>query len=445
MGRGNQPDTADEAVKAPVALIDCNNFYASCERVFDPALQGAALAVLSNNDGCVIARSEEAKRMGVAMGMPMHHIPRDLFARGLLLRSSNYELYGDMSRRVLGVLQEFAPRVEPYSIDESWVALSGLEGDALVATCHRLRKLVLRWTGIQVSIGVGPSRTLAKLANRHAKCHPATRGVFVIERADSPDVLALLSRTAVNEVWGVGARASARLFDMGVLTALDLACADPALIRRRFSVVLERTSRELAGMYCIDMLDEREGKKMIMTSRSFGRACTDRRQVAESLVVHASRGAEKLRRQGSLACALTVILRTNRFAQNEVVHRDTALVALPRPTDNTFDIVRAVHRALARIWQPGVRYHKSGVMLMDLINETHQQLDVFQPPQSDTDRRRSDGLMATLDDLNRRFGREAVTVGYRHPPEEAAWRMRSCFCSRRWTTRIEESPSARLE
>lgn len=240
-------------MKAPIALVDCNNFYASCERVFQPHLHGLPVVVLSNNDGCVIARSPEAIALGITMGMPAHHIPPETRRHGLELCSSNYELYGDMSARVLATLRTFTPLVEPYSIDESWLGFEGFDTSTLAAHCHDLRRTVHRWTGLPVSVGVAPTRTLAKLANRHAKKHPTTGGVFMLEGADHPGTQALLARTPVGDIWGVGARVAVRLQAMGIDTALALAQAPPSWLRQRFSVVLERTARELCGVSCIDM------------------------------------------------------------------------------------------------------------------------------------------------------------------------------------------------
>ncbi|REC94859.1 Y-family DNA polymerase [Kushneria indalinina] len=427
-----------------IALVDCNNFYASCERVFRPKLHGVPVAVLSNNDGCVIARSQEVKDLGIAMGTPMHHLPREAFERGLVLCSSNYELYGDMSARVMATLREFTPRVEPYSIDESWLDFAGFDRTALPAHCQEMHRIVYKWTGIPVSVGVAPTRTLAKLANRHAKRHGATRGVFVIEDAGSPDTLALLERTPVGEVWGIGGRVTPRLYEMGIRTALDLARANPTWIRRRFSVVVERTARELAGTRCIDMNDEHDSKKLIMTSRSFGQMTAERRDVEEAVRAHASRGAEKLRRQQSLACSLRVTLKTNKHMPHLPQDHDSITVALPCPTDDTFEIVRTAQEGLRRLWKDrGIRYQKCGVQLMDLIDVTGQQLDVFQPPQPAADRERTDRLMSVLDQLNGQYGRGTVTVGVQR--QAAAWQLRSNHRSNRWSTRWEELPTVRLQ
>ena len=427
-----------------IALVDCNNFYASCERVFRPWLHGLPLAVLSNNDGCVIARSQEVKDLGIAMGTPMHHLPREAFDRGLVLCSSNYELYGDMSARVMATLREFTPHLEPYSIDESWLGFEGFDHTTLPAHCQEMRRIVYKWTGIPVSVGVAPTRTLAKLANRHAKQHTATRGVLVIDSADSPDTLALLGRTPVGEVWGIGGRVTTRLYEMGIHTALDLARANPKWIRRRFSVVVERTVRELTGVRCIHMNDDHDSKKMILTSRSFGRMTADRREVEEAVRAHAARGAEKLRRQHSLACALRVTLRTNRHMLHLPQDHDSITLALPFPTDNTFEIVRTAQKALHRLWKDrGIRYQKCGVQLMDLIEVTGQQLDVFQPPQPAVERDKSDRLMSALDQLNAQYGRGTVTVGVQRP--DAAWQLRSNYRSKRWSTRWEELPTVILQ
>lgn len=430
-------------MKGPIALVDCNNFYASCERVFRPRLYGLPVAVLSNNDGCVIARSQEVKDLGIAMGTPIHHIPREALHRGLVLCSSNYELYGDMSQRVMTTLREFTPHLEPYSIDESWLGFEGFDTANLPVHCHEMRRTVWKWTGIPVSVGVAPTRTLAKLANRHAKKHEATQGVFVIDAADSPDTTALLERTPIGDVWGIGGRITVRLYEMGIRTALDLARANPKWVRQRFSVVIERTALELAGISCIIMNDEHDSKKLIMTSRSFGRMTADRREVEEALRAHASRGAEKLRRQRSLACSLMVMVKTNKHMLHLPQDHDSIVLPLPRPTDNSFEIVRTAQEGLRRIWKSrGIRYQKCGVQLMDLIDVDGQQLDVFHTSTSDAERVRNDKLMSALDQVNGQYGRGTVTVGVQR--HDGAWQLRSNYRSNRWSTRWDEVPMAKL-
>ncbi|OHV11188.1 Y-family DNA polymerase [Kushneria phosphatilytica] len=429
-------------MKGPIALVDCNNFYASCERVFEPRLQGAPVAVLSNNDGCVIARSQEVKALGIEMGTPIHHIPHEAFRAGLVLRSSNYELYGDLSARVLATLREHTPDVEPYSIDESWLGFGGFDPAGLTDYCRKMRRTVHRWTGIPVSVGIAPTRTLAKLANHYAKRHAATGGVHQLGGLDDPATRALLERTPVGDIWGIAGRIEARLAQLKIHSALDLARANPKWIRSHFSVVIERTALELAGTPCIEMLDEHESKKMIMTSRSFGRMTGDYHEIQEALRAHASRGAEKLRAQRSLTSAVMVMLKTNKHALHLRQHQDAITIALPRPTDSSFEIVRAAQQGLERIWRKGYRYQKCGAQLMDLIGRGNQQLGIFESSQSDAERQRSDKLMATLDQLNRNYGRGTVTVGMQR--QEAAWQLRSNYRSNRWTTRWEELPTVKL-
>ncbi|WP_236944409.1 DinB/UmuC family translesion DNA polymerase [Kushneria marisflavi] len=323
------------------------------------------------------------------------------------------------------------------------MGFEGLEASTLAAHCHALRKTVYQWTGLPVSVGIAPTRTLAKLANRHAKRHPATDGVFMLGDIKSPDTQALLARTPVGDIWGVGGRVAARLHSIGIETALTLAQAHPPWIRQQFSVVLERTVRELCGVSCIDMNESPDSRKMIMTSRSFGRVTSSRRDIEEAVRAHASRSAQRLRAQRSLAGAVMVMLRTNPHMRHLAQDHDRVVLPLPRPTDNTFEIVATAQRALARLWKPHrILYQKCGVQLMDLMDVDGQQLDVFQTPQSDDERQRSDHLMATLDQLNTRFGRNAVTVGVQR--RNADWQLRCGHRSNRWTTRWTELPAARL-
>ncbi|WP_227876003.1 DUF4113 domain-containing protein [Kushneria konosiri] len=328
-------------------------------------------------------------------------------------------------------------------MDESWLGFEGLEVSTLVAHCHGLRQTVYQWTGLPVSVGIAPTRTLAKLANRHAKRHPATGGVFMLGGIDSPDTQALLARTPVGDIWGVGGRVAARLHSIGIDTALALAQAHPTWIRQQFSVVLERTVRELRGVSCIDMNEASDSRKMIMTSRSFGRVTSNRYDIEEAVRAHASSSAQRLRAQRSLAGAVMVMLRTNPHMSHLAQDRNRVVLPLPRPTDNTFEIVATAQRALARLWKPRrILYQKCGVQLMDLQDVDGQQLDVFQTPQSDDERQRSDHLMATLDQLNTRFGRNTVTVGMQR--SDADWQLRCDYRSNRWTTRWGELPVARL-
>ncbi|MCX2522978.1 Y-family DNA polymerase [Larsenimonas rhizosphaerae] len=423
----------------PFALVDCNNFYASCERVFDPALYGRPIGVLSNNDGCIIARSEELKQLGVPMGMPAHLIDPAL-ARRVVLRSSNYELYGDMSARVMDVLYQSRARVIPYSIDEAWLDLSGLPADDLIPDAHRLRHRIHRYTGIPVSIGVAPTFTLAKLASRLAK----HRGDHVHQLGDmtDPSTRQVLATTPIENIWGIGARLAARLTLMGIHSALDLACSPPQHIRRHFSVVLERTARELGGRACLDTTTGPEGEKHhLMTSRSLGQATGHYPSLEQALRQHTNRGAEKLREQKSLARAVMVTLSTARHArQTAPTHQGRLIMELGYPTDSTRLLVKAALDGLARLYRRGHRYQKCGVMLMDLQPCQNRQLHF--PDDTTREAERDEALMTTLDEANQRFGQHTITVGYVR--QNDAWQLRCRYRSKRCTTRWEELATVRL-
>ena len=421
-----------------IALVDCNNFYVSCERVFDPSLRGKPVGVLSNNDGCVIARSQEIKDLGVAMGMPAFKIEGAL-RRQCILLSSNYALYGDMSRRVVDTLREFAPAIEVYSIDECFLDLAGMAPAGLDAHCRRLRHTVVRHTGIPVGVGVATSRTLAKIANHQAKKDPRADGVHVL-KADSAAAQALLQRLPVTEVWGVAGRTAARLGQLGIESAWQLREADPKHIRRHFSVVLERTVRELRGESCIRLDDVGAPRERIMTSRSFGRPTDDLTQLRQAVRAHAGRGAEKLRGQGSVARALLVFLKTNKHRQELPQHHPSLVVPLERPSDDSLEIVATATRALARIYRPGHQYMKAGVMLLDLADKTSLQQDLFAV--DDARQARNQRLMDTLDAINQKHGRGALSLG--KTSVDAAWQLKCEHRTSGYTTRWDELPIARL-
>jgi len=421
-------------------LVDCNNFYVSCERVFQPRLEGAPVGVLSNNDGCVIARSEELKALGVRMGDPAFRLRRLVKRHGAVLLSSNYELYGDMSARVQAALEEFAPGVEPYSIDEMFVRFDGLDADSTLAQARRLQHRVRQYTGIPVSVGVAPTRTLAKLANRAAKTVEAHDGVCVLT-ADGPETARLLERTELGDVWGIGRRLAERLPLAGVRTAAALRHADPRAIRRRFGAPLARTLLELHGIPAIELNAVDASRQRIMTSRSFGRLVHDLGELREAIRQHAQRGAEKLRQQRSLCHAVQVFLRTPPHRVDLPQYAPSLVIEMDRPTDDSRLILQAALTALERIHRRGYRFLKGGVMLLDLVDADHHQLSLLDTPPGDPERRRSEALMATLDRLNRRMGRDTVAFGMPRP--DAAWRLRCANRSNRWTTRWKELPTAK--
>lgn len=343
-----------------IALVDCNNFYVSCERVFDPALEGRPVGVLSNNDGCVVARSNELKALGVEMGTAMHFLPPAIRRQAVLL-SSNYALYGDMSQRVTEVLGEFSPHVEVYSIDESFVGFQGFDPEMLEAKGQAMRDTVRQWTGIPVCVGFAPTRVLAKVANQTAKKHPAYKQQGVCKlTADSEATKALLKQLPVTELWGVARRTGERLRVMGIETAWDLREADPKRIRGRFSVVQERIVWELRGQSAIQLDDMSLPKQQIMVSRSFGRLTGNPHDLREALRHHAARAAEKLRKQHSVTSAVMVFVRTNPFRTDLPQYQQRVVVSLERPTNDSRDIIAAAVQGLRRLWRKGYAYHKAG-------------------------------------------------------------------------------------
>lgn len=350
----------------PLALVDCNNFYASCERLFDPTLRGKPVVVLSNNDGCVIARSNEAKALGIVMGMPWHLHKAEFARRGVVARSSNYALYGDLSGRVMTVLRTIAPRVEVYSIDEAFLALNGFES-RLEPHALDIRRQVLQWTGIPVSIGIAPTKTLAKVANRVAKGRTGGTGVQVLMDARAQDQA--LGALALTDIWGIAGRLAHRLEQLGITTPLALRDANPDLIRSRLGVVVERTQRELQGVPCMSLEPVAPANKTIVASRSFGQAVTTLDEMAAAMASHVERAAAKMRRQGLLCGGIAVFVTTNPFRTEDAQYRSAHTVRVPVPTCSTSILLRAARQALSRIWRPGFRYKKVGVELLDLTDK----------------------------------------------------------------------------
>lgn len=425
-----------------IALVDCNNFYVSCERVFNPTLEGRPVGVLSNNDGCVVARSNELKALGVEMGTAMHLLPPFIRRQAILL-SSNYALYGDMSRRVTEALTEFSPDVEVYSIDESFVGFHGFDSASLEAYGQRLRETVRQWTGIPVSVGFAPTRVLAKLANHAAKKHPGYRdqGVCLLT-ADSPATQALLKQLPVTELWGIARRTGERLRIMGIETAWQLREADPKQIRRHFSVVQERIVWELRGQPSIQLDDMSQPKEQIMVSRSFGRLTNNPYDLREALRRHAARAGEKLRKQHGVTSAVMVFMRTNPFRSDLPQYSNRAVISLERPTDDSRDLIHAAVQGLRKLWRKGYAYHKAGVMLLDLSPKANRQLTLTETPQTETEAKRSERLMATVDRLNRELGRGTIQLGL--PRAGNAWALRSEHRTPRYTTRWDELVNVKL-
>lgn len=358
------------------ALVDCNNFYASCEKLFRPDLRHVPVVVLSNNDGCVVARSKEAKAFGIKMGVPVHKIQEQIQQHGVQVFSSNYALYGDISNRVMQTLESLAPAVEVYSIDEAFLDLSGVANAMdLTEFGLQVRATIQQHIGMTVCVGIAPSKTLAKLANHAAKQYPATRGV--VDLTDPARQKKLLSLMPVSEVWGVGRRLSAQLNAMGINTALALAEQNPKDIRRKFSVVLERTVRELNGESCLALEDITPTKQQILCSRSFGQRVTRYTDMQEAISSYIARAAEKLRYEQQQCQLLSVYIRTGLFNPNDPRYSNSASLRLDYPTDDTRVLLHAAGRLLQAIWKDSYRYAKAGITLSDFYDQGVMQPDLF--------------------------------------------------------------------
>ncbi|WP_085917393.1 Y-family DNA polymerase [Halomonas sp. CSM-2] len=413
-----------------IGLVDANNFYVSCERVFQPHLESKAVGVMSNNDGCVIARSAEMKAMDIPMGTPAFKL-EGLRQRGEIhLLSSNYELYGDMSARLAQLLHDACPDIAPYSIDEMFIYLEGMSKHQCQALGERLHRDIHRCLGLPVCIGLAPTHTLAKLANHAAKKQPHYQGVCLLGGNDA-STKALLKQTPVSEVWGVGRRLAERLAISGIHSAWALRECDKKQLRKRFSVVLARTALELRGTPCLEMNAVDQPRQRIMTSRSFGQPTGVKTQVHEALRRHAQRSAEKLREQHSLARSVMLFLKTNRHRRDQPQYFPHTLVALPTPSDDTRVILDAVRQGLEQIYRPGYRFMKAGVMLLDLVDAQQHQLSLLDAPA-----RHHPLLMATVDAINQRMGQDTIRFGM--TDDDAPWHLRCAHRSNRFTTRWDE-------
>jgi DNA polymerase V len=424
-------DVAQAARLAPVyALIDGNSFYCSCERLFAPKLARRPVIVLSNNDGCAVARTPEAKALGIAMGAPFFKI-RDLCRKnGVAVFSSNYTLYGDMSRRMNEIYHQFAPEVEVYSIDESFLNIVGLARD-YTAYAQELRQRVLRWVGIPTCVGIGPTKTLAKLANRTAKTYPELNGV-----CDFTDLAMrekYLGDTPVGELWGVGRASAAKLEAIGIRTVGELRALPPKRARQVLTVVGERMVHELNGVPCLPLEALPAQRKGIAVTRSFGKAVTTLEEMQQAVAAYATRAAEKLRRHRLAAVTGFVFMHTHAFNGDPWSHTGKAVEFL-EPTDDTHELIYAATRAAAGAWRDGYRYAKAGIMLTELVPVAQVQTSLL----ATLDRERRARLMAALDGVNSRFGRHTLypaIAGHRQ-----SWATKFERKSPRFTTSWDELP-----
>lgn len=428
------------------ALFDASNFYASVEQNFRPSLKGRPLIVLSSNDGCAIARSEEAKALGIKMGAPWFKISHLSESHGLVALSANFTLYGDMSTRLMSLIAGFGYRTELFSIDEAFCSCDGISGD-LTERAFKVRARIRQWLGLQCGVGIGPTKTLAKLANHVSKDAERKPGSYPAHLAqvcnlatlNADELKAIMQATAVGDVWGVGRKIGAQLVEAGVLTAWDLSRMDPGTVRRRWNVVLERTVRELCGQSCMALEDVPTDKKQIAVTRSFGRPVTTLEPLLEAVSEFASRAAEKLRKQGSFAGQLYVFAHSSPFRPPPQFSRGV-VVPLRRPTADTSILVQAARAGVRRFYEDGYQLQKAGVILLDLASSTlHQgELDL-----EDSEPEDQSHLMTTIDRLNRRYGRGTVFFGGTGVGTERAWGARQMRLTPQYTTRLEDIPVAR--
>ena len=418
------------------ALIDCNSFYASCEKIFRPDLKHRPIVVLSNNDGCVIARSPEAKKMGISMTQPWYQVKDQYLSRGGVVFSSNYEFYADISNRVMNVLSDLCPEIDIYSIDEAFLDLRTFRKNIdLVNFAYDCKKRIKDWIGVPVSIGIAPTKTLAKLANKVAKDDPRFDGVVILSE---PRVIRhFLKSMPIEKIWGIGRKLTAKLENIDIKTAYDLSQVDSRLIGDNFNVVLERTVRELKGQSCITLHDFMEPKKQIMVSRSFGKSIRSKSVLSEAISFHASRAAEKLRYEKQKCRLITAFIRSNRF--NNRVRQIYAAKSfeLVHPTDDTRIIIKNANRILDQIFADGYQYAKAGVLLSDFTNRYGYQMSLFDKKR---DEKMASRLMQTVDYINLM---EIAKIGFGNQGYRNTWRMKREIKSKRYTTQIGEIPTTK--
>ncbi len=414
-----------------LALVDCNNFYVSCERVFRPDLARVPMVVLSNNDGCVVSRSNEAKVLGIKMGQPWFECKALAEEHGILAMSSNYALYADLSNRVMSILSEFSPRHEVYSIDECFVDLTGIP--KLREVSYAMRARIGQWTGIPVCVGIGPTKTLAKLANHVAKKHPRSKGVFNYNALSEEQKTSLLQRIPVEEVWGVGRKLTKRLEPHGIRCVQDLKEAHAPTLRAEFDVVMEKVQRELQEIPCIELQEIQPERQQIISSHSFGNMVTELPILQDALSTFVANACTKLRAQNSHASVIQVLLQTNRFRKDLPQYMPSLAVPLPYPTNDSLEVNRWASALCERMFKPEYQYKKAGIMLSEISPVTQRQGDLLEQDTPGNGR-----LMQAVDVLNQRFGRGTVKVSMQGAYKD--WQMRQERKSPNYTTDWSELP-----
>ena len=412
------------------ALVDCNNFYASCERVFNPALENQPIAILSNNDGCIVARSNEVKALGIPMGIPVFKYKKTLQQHQVRLFSSNYTLYGDMSARVMGVLSQCVPKMEIYSIDEAFLDLSNFAHQDLTTFAQSISTKIKQYTGIPVSIGIGRTKTLAKVANRIAK--ESGENVFNLEAEINAD--RWLNQIAIAKVWGVGRSHSKSLPKLGIHNALDLKQYQPEVICQRYGVVLLRTVRELNGLSCIPLEEAPPAKKATAVTRSFSKPVREKKELLEAVVTYASRGAEKLRKAKQAAMIIRIFWRTGLFDSRQPIKSWSFTVDLREHTNDSRVFIQAVTKTVNQHFESGYKLKKAGIILSALVPETQIQRSLF----SNQDETKTKKLMEVIDSINGHFGKE--TIKFAATGTKRQWVSKAELKSPRYTTKWSDIP-----
>lgn len=416
---------------APIfGLVDCNAFYVSCERVFNARLVGKPVVVLSNNDGCVVARSDEAKALGITMGAPLFKVQDIVDRHGVEVFSSNYTLYGDMSHRVISTLEEFTPDVEVYSIDEAFMNLAGVKEKHFDELGRRVKEKVWRWTGIPVSVGIAETKTLAKLANRLAKHSTEARGVLDIAASSHRE--SILEGTPVEDIWGVGRQYAKLLNARGIENALQFARADRRWVRRAMTVVGARIHAELNGISCLPLEAAPRPRKSLTCSRSFGELISTLEEMKEAVALYMTKAAERLRKEQLAASVVTVFIKTSRFNPEEERYSNAATHELLYPTDSTEEFLSVALRATESLFRAGFRYKKAGVMLNGMKPSDHLTRRMFHQDSWERSRR----VSQAMDEINRRYGRH--TIRYGSVKTDGKWGMKAAHKSPRYTTNIGE-------
>jgi DNA polymerase V len=411
------------------ALIDCNNFYASCERVFRPDLNGKPIVVLSNNDGCVIARSNEAKEIGIPMGAPSFKYEKIFKQHNVHVFSSNFALYGDMSSRVMSILADYSPDMEIYSIDEAFLELSGFERFNIQEYGEQMQKKVTKWTGIPISIGIAPTKSLSKLANRIAKKYPThTNSVYIIDNEDKR--IKALKWLKVEDVWGIGRQQAKRLKAHNIVTAFDFTQLPDEWVKKHLTIVGLRLKHDLEGISTL-FLEDIQPKKTIATTRSFDTNYTELKQLQERIATFACSCAEKLRQQKSCCTSLMVFIQTNRHRSDLPQYNRNIVVKLPFATNSNMDLASFATQALNRIFRTGYSYKKAGVIVQDFTPESITQTTLFESRDM-----RHIPLMKAIDKINHSFGQQKIRLASQEPNK--IWKMKQERLSPRYTTKLSD-------